>query len=106
MPFISYSQNREDVVLHRVFAGLRSGFYIDVGANDPVIASVTKAFSELGWRGINVEPVPSVFERLREDRPLDINLNLGVSNCSKTVAFFECRSLTTLSTFSEAQARH
>jgi FkbM family methyltransferase len=104
VPFISYSQNREDVVLHRVFGGNPRGFYIDVGANDPVVASVTKGFYELGWRGINIEPVPSVFERLSADRPGDINLNIGISSSSQTLAFFECESCSSHSTFSREDA--
>jgi len=33
------------------------GFYIDIGAFDPIYISVTKAFSMRGWKGINVEPL-------------------------------------------------
>ena len=33
-----------------------SGFYVDVGAGHPEIASVTKHFYDLGWHGINIEP--------------------------------------------------
>jgi FkbM family methyltransferase len=105
MPFVSYSQNREDVVLQRVFAKQPSGFYIDVGANDPVLASMTKGFYERGWHGINIEPVPSVFERLQTDRPRDTNLNVGIGNCSKTTPFFEFPE-STISTFSEAEAEY
>lgn len=57
MTFISYAQNYEDVMLHRALKGVEKGFYIDVGANDPVQYSVTKAFYERGWRGINIEPI-------------------------------------------------
>jgi FkbM family methyltransferase len=80
MPVISYAQNGEDILLRRVFDGQREGFYIDIGANDPIENSVTRLFSMAGWRGVNVEPVPSAFDRLRADRPLDVNLNLGVSD--------------------------
>ena len=57
MSFISYAQNFEDVMLRRVFAELDTGFYIDVGANDPSADSVTKAFYDAGWHGINIEPL-------------------------------------------------
>ena len=56
MTMISYAQNAEDVLLNRAFAGRGDGFWIDVGASDPVVNSVTKHFSDHGWRGINVEP--------------------------------------------------
>ena len=36
MRFISYAQNNEDVLLWRALGHVRDGFYIDVGANDPV----------------------------------------------------------------------
>src|SRR5438477_8765804 len=39
---ISYAQNFEDVLLARVFSAQTTGFYVDVGAHDPEIFSVTK----------------------------------------------------------------
>ncbi len=79
MTFISYAQNFEDVMLFRALEGIKKGFYIDVGAQDPVLDSVTKAFYERGWRGINVEPVEQWFKKLVADRPEDFNLQLAVS---------------------------
>jgi len=78
MSFISYAQNFEDVMLWRALKHIDQGFYIDVGANDPDQNSVTKAFYERGWRGINVEPAPQWFERLEKARPRDINLQLAL----------------------------
>lgn len=54
------------------------GFYIDVGANDPNFISVTKAFYERGWYGINIEPLPFKFELLKKFRTRDINIQIGV----------------------------
>lgn len=87
--FITYSQNGEDVLLWRALKGVRSGFYIDVGAQDPIKDSVTKAFYERGWRGINVEPIPRWHELLVKDRPHDLNLRVAVSNQSGTIKLFE-----------------
>lgn len=69
MTFISYAQNLEDVILFRALKGVEQGFYIDAGAQDPEIDSVTKAFYERGWRGINIEPVERWFQDLVADRP-------------------------------------
>lgn len=80
MSWISYAQNAEDVRLRRAFAGQATGFYIDVGANDPVGFSITKHFYESGWSGINVEPLPKQFALVEKDRPRDINLNVGCSS--------------------------
>jgi len=75
---ISYAQNAEDVVLARVFAGQAAGRYLDLGAGDPVVASVTKHFYDLGWRGINVEPIPAKARELRSARPDDVTLQVAV----------------------------
>ena len=76
MTFISYAQNYEDVMLWRALKHIDKGFYVDVGANDPIIDSVTAAFYERGWRGINIEPMRSYHEHLCAARPLDINFRL------------------------------
>lgn len=89
MTFISYAQNCEDVILYRALRNVDKGFYIDVGAYDPVIDSVTKAFYERGWRGINIEPVKKWFERLVEDRPEDINLQIVINNEPGVVRLYE-----------------
>ena len=67
--FVSHAQNGEDVVLWRALGYVRDGRYIDVGAADPEIDSVTKAFVDRGWRGIDIEPLPEFAQRLREARP-------------------------------------
>jgi FkbM family methyltransferase len=77
---ISYSQNHEDVLLERCFGGQETGFYIDVGAWDPVQDSVTHHFYSRGWSGINVEPVTKYFERLQVERPRDINLQYVIGD--------------------------
>jgi len=78
--FVTYAQNGEDVLLWRALKHVQSGFYIDVGAQDPVVDSVTKAFYDRGWRGINIEPVQHWYDRLVEQRPRDINLCVAASD--------------------------
>ncbi|RKT51904.1 FkbM family methyltransferase [Saccharothrix australiensis] len=91
---ISYAQNGEDVVLARLFHGRTDGRYVDVGAADAVEDSVTKHFYDLGWRGINVEPIPAQAERLRQARPGDVTLAvaLGAHNGSATLHVVPDRS--------------
>jgi len=106
MSFISYAQNYEDVMLHRALKDVGQGFYIDVGAYDPIIDSVTKAFYDAGWRGINIEPVSEWHEKLQQDRPEDINLQLAVGERKGDINFYEVVG-TGLSTMDEAIAnRH
>lgn len=104
MSFISYAQNFEDVMLWRALKHIETGFYIDVGANDPETDSVTKAFYELGWRGINVEPVPQWFQRLQETRLRDINLQLALGSQAGEITLYEIPD-TGLSTAKKAFAQ-
>jgi len=77
--FVSYAQNQEDVVLARALhPDDRPGFWVDVGAGDPVLDSVTAAFAERGWRGVNVEPLPREHGRLCAARPADTNLRAAL----------------------------
>ena len=76
----SYADNFEDVMIQRAFDFDFQGFYIDIGAYNPVEHSVTKHFSDRGWRGINVEPNPVPFALLQSTRERDVNLNIGLSN--------------------------
>jgi FkbM family methyltransferase len=78
--FISYAQNFEDVMLWRALKHVSDGFYIDVGAWSPDLDSVTKAFYNAGWRGINVEPNPAHIQSYQQKRPKDINLCCALSD--------------------------
>lgn len=75
-----FSQDDEDLILYHVLKNVSKIRWIDVGANDPVYASVTKFFSMWGGVGINIEPQHSFYNKLLKDRGKDINLELGVSN--------------------------
>jgi FkbM family methyltransferase len=76
---VSYAGNAEDVVLLRAFKGRRHGFFVDVGAGEPVSGSLTKNLVDrLGWRGVNIEPLPERHAHLVAARPLDVNLKLAV----------------------------
>src|SRR4051812_41620263 len=98
MKFLSYAQNAEDVLLRRAFPH-DDGFYIDAGANDPTFHSVTKALYDLGWSGVNIEPIPELHRRLGVDRPRDVNLWSGVSDQQGELTFFECPTRDGWSTF-------
>lgn len=104
MSFVSYAQNFEDVMLWRALKHINNGFYIDVGANDPTELSVTRAFYEHGWHGINIEPVPYGYKKLFVERPRDVNLNLAVGKQSGIFPFYEL-SNKALSTFDKTLAQ-
>src|SRR3984893_12278764 len=89
MSFISYAQNYEDVMLMRAFRDISNGFYIDVGAERPEDESVTKAFYDRGWSGINIEPVRQYYDMLVSERSRDINLRCFAGESIGTREFFE-----------------
>lgn len=104
MTFISYAQNCEDVLLHRALRSVSKGFYIDVGAGDPELNSVTKAFYDAGWSGINIEPLPMRFNRLVAERLRDINLAIVIADTDGAVPFFAVERYDELSTTMVEQA--
>lgn len=77
---VTYAQNREDLILEAFFYGQKQGFYVDVGAYDPDMDSVTKRFYLRGWRGINIEPQVAQYEKFVKKRPRDTNLNIALSD--------------------------
>lgn len=98
---IGYAQNGEDIVLLRCFQDQSAGIWVDVGANHPVNDSVTKNFSDIGWTGINIEPVVSFHAALVEQRPHDVNLLAAVSDETGEMIFHQNQSNLDLSTFDD-----
>ncbi|MCC9595490.1 MULTISPECIES: FkbM family methyltransferase [unclassified Rubrivivax] len=106
MAFVSYAQNFEDVMLWRAFKGVAQGVYIDVGAQDPVIDSVSQAFHEAGWRGVHVEASTHYAGLLKAARPGDLVIQAAVSDGASVQPFFEIEG-TGISTIDpEIAARH
>ena len=89
MKLISYAQNFEDVLLWRALGHVANGFYIDAGANDPVDHSVTKAFYDAGWSGINIEPLPAFHQAFVAQRPRDINLAIAAGAQDGSLTLFD-----------------
>lgn len=88
-PFVSYAQNREDVMLYRALGHIEHGFYVDIGAAHPDFDSVTKAFYDRGWSGVNVEPSTQYFPLLQEKRTRDVNLDCAISITEGDVVFWD-----------------
>jgi FkbM family methyltransferase len=66
-----------------------SGFYVDLGANHPVVLSTTYLLYRAGWHGITVDPIPSLCALHRRLRPRDICLNAGVGPACERRRFWE-----------------
>ena len=101
--FVTYAQNFEDVMLWRALREVAGGFYVDVGANSPLIGSVTRSFYERGWHGVNIEPNPRLATAFAELRPRDINLAVAVGEEPGELTMTFARN-SGLSTLDEAAA--
>ncbi len=102
--FHSFSQYGDDVIIDRLLENKKNGFYVDVGAYDPIRFSNTMRFYLKGWKGINVEPDFAQFRKIEAVRKKDVNLNIGIASKSGTLTYWQMNP-NTLSTFSEAQAK-
>lgn len=74
-----YGQRQEDRHISQFLgeeAKKSNGFYVNVGAWEPTLDSVTKHFYDRGWRGINIEPVKQYYDALTHERTGDINLRM------------------------------
>jgi FkbM family methyltransferase len=87
-PFVSSAQNFEDAVLWRVLKDVDAGRYVDVGAFDPVIDSISWSYYERGWQGVVIEPVPAHAAALRERRPRDVTIEAAAGSSSGTATLF------------------
>lgn len=87
-PITSYAQNFEDVMLWRALGDVERGFYIDIGAQSPLVDSVSLAFHVRGWRGIHVEPNASYARELREARKGDIVVEAVVTTVRGMSEFY------------------
>jgi len=77
----SYSQMNQDIILYeKYFHKLNGpGVFVDVGAHDGICLSNTYLYEQkFGWTGLCFEPIPSVFDKLK---------NARTSKCYQTAVF-------------------
>lgn len=99
----SYAQEGEDLVLERFLGSQSIGFYIDIGAHHPKRFSNTYLFYLRGWRGINVDAMPGSMKIFNDQRPEDLNLEVGVSKTDGFLDYFIFNE-PALNTFSKDEA--
>jgi FkbM family methyltransferase len=63
-----FPHDAEDQLKKAFFGDARTGFFVEVGANDPQQMSQTWHLEQLGWTGILIEPQPALAEELRRRR--------------------------------------
>lgn len=97
---ISFSQAFEDCFLWKVFRRKRGGFYVDVGAHDPIRFSNTYLLHRFrGWHGVNIDADPQAIHRFSIARPNDKNVLAAISdepNKELTMTFYKDGAVNTL----------
>jgi len=63
-----FSHHVENQLKEEFFGHATHGFFVDVGANDPVEGSQTWHLEQLGWDGVLVEPQRDLAEKSRQRR--------------------------------------
>lgn len=86
----SYSQEGEDRIIASFFASRlqRPGFYVDVGAHHPYRFSNTSLFYQLGWKGINIDPLPGTIACFNKERPRDLTIEIAVTSHGNDVKIY------------------
>lgn len=101
----SYSQVGEDLICDFFLGKQKTGFYVDVGANDPIHLSNSYYFYKKGWHGICVEPNPQRCRVFKFIRPRDMVLNMGAGEIEEGNLDYFVFQPDTVSTFDEAEAK-
>lgn len=83
-----YSQEGEDLVLHKIFSDKPNGFYVDVGAHHPACYSNTFIFYKQGWHGINIDAMPNSMNAFNRIRPRDINIETPISDKKEVLTYY------------------
>jgi len=85
-----YSRHGDDIVVFQIFKqlGIDKPSYIDIGAHHPSYVSNTAIFHKFGSRGINIDANPNLMKNFYEQRPDDINLNVGIGIRKGVLPFY------------------
>lgn len=86
----TYSQSGEDLIALNIFLilGIEAPRYLDVGAHHPFNISNTALFYERGFRGINIEANPNLYNNFVKLRSEDQNVCVGIGAKEGTLPFY------------------
>lgn len=82
----------DQVLWENFFKDQIGGIIVECGSADGITESNTKFFEEQGWLCINIEPEPSRYKQLCENRLLkdnNINLDCVLSDCNDEIVTFD-----------------
>lgn len=85
----TYGQYGEDELVFRTLMPSKRGFYVDVGAYDPIDGSNTYKLYRRGWRGMTIEPNPAPVWKFKALRGGDTHLTVGIAQQPATLKYYE-----------------
>ena len=102
----SYSQAGEDAIIRTLFDSkkINNPTYLDLGVYLPDYHNNTYLFYKLGARGVLVEADESLISRIKQVRPKDKVLNIGVGFMDSSSSDFYIFNEPAISTFNKEEA--
>jgi FkbM family methyltransferase len=88
---MNYSQNSEQDIILNYFQS-HKGTFIDLGSNDGITFSNTRALAESGWSGVLIDASPKAFQKLQENykNKIDFHLyNIAIGRTNGIAKFHE-----------------
>lgn len=106
MGYDYYGQHCDDLIIAAIFQriGIHRPSYMDIGANNPYQFSNTATLYKHGCRGINIEADPLLLEELKNARPKDINLAIGIALTEGIIPFYKFYDSCGRNTFDKDEA--
>lgn len=87
--FYSSQSGQDKFINSFIFKNIKNGFFVEIGAYDGVMGSNCLFFERyLGWDGIAVEPSPSQFNLLKNNRKCRC-INKAISNKKEVIEFVD-----------------
>tara|TARA_B100000795_G_scaffold263915_1_gene243711 strand:+ start:640 stop:1323 length:684 start_codon:yes stop_codon:yes gene_type:complete len=79
----SYGFEFEDIEINKYLRNIQNGFYVDIGAFNPIRGSNTYLLFKKGWSGINIDADENSIKIFNILRRKDYNFNYAVSSTKK-----------------------
>jgi len=99
---MSKSQIGQDLNVVKTYKEKQNGFFIEIGASDGINLSNTYLLEkEYNWKGICIEPIPTIYEKLVINRQKSICCDNAVYHTSDLTVDFDIAQESLLSGISE-----
>ena len=84
----NFSQSNEEIILNKLFSGIKNGFYVDVGCHHPRRFSNTALLYKNGWNGINIDASAKNLKLFNVFRKRDKNICALISEKREKLKYY------------------